>query len=378
MKSCPRLAPAAWARSIAPRTPSSIATWPSNGRRLPRRSASRYRLPKHTTFRARASCRRTAVGSRSKRPGRMAARSCGCGRSMRSTRGPWQELRASAPVRSGRPDSRFLAFGVNGFPGRLKKVAVSGGPPQTLCEYTGGFREGAWNADGRHPLWRLEHRLAASVRLGWPGHRRSPGSTRPGRRFSTPGRHSCRMDATSSTTARRRLPENTGIYLGSLDATPEESEHRHGCWPPTRTRCTCLHRAPMAGSSCSCVRARCWPRRSTVDRNCVATPSRIAEDVGNLGSYGWFSASPTGALAFRTGLVSAANVDLVWFDRQGKRLGQLGPRLEYGSSGVQLSPDGKRVVVDQGASRGSQWCPWDIFRALVCGRPSSRARSSVV
>ena len=46
------------------------------------------------------------------------------------------------------PDSRFLAFGVNGFPGRLKKVDASGGPPQTLCEYAGGFREGAWSAGG--------------------------------------------------------------------------------------------------------------------------------------------------------------------------------------------------------------------------------------
>ena len=75
----------------------------------------------------------------------------------------------------------------------------------------------------------------------------------------------------------------------------------------------------------------------------------IAEDVGNLGSYGWFSASSTGALAFRTGRASAATIELLWFDRQGKRLGQLGPRLERGT-GVQLSPDGRRVVVTKGES----------------------------
>ena len=46
------------------------------------------------------------------------------------------------------PDSRSLAFGVNGFPGRLKRVDAAGGPAQTLCEYDGGFREGAWNAEG--------------------------------------------------------------------------------------------------------------------------------------------------------------------------------------------------------------------------------------
>jgi eukaryotic-like serine/threonine-protein kinase len=73
----------------------------------------------------------------------------------------------------------------------------------------------------------------------------------------------------------------------------------------------------------------------------------VAEDVGNTGSYGWFSASDTGSLAFRTGRAAAANTELVWFDRQGKRVGQLGPRADYGSSGVQLSPDGKRVVVSR-------------------------------
>jgi Tol biopolymer transport system component len=46
------------------------------------------------------------------------------------------------------PDSRFLVFGVNGFPARLKKVDASGGPPQTLCEFTGGYRGGAWSPEG--------------------------------------------------------------------------------------------------------------------------------------------------------------------------------------------------------------------------------------
>jgi hypothetical protein len=51
----------------------------------------------------------------------------------------------------------------------------------------------------------------------------------------------------------------------------------------------------------------------------------IAEDLGNIGSYGWVSASATGYLAFRTGRAAAAANELVWFDRQGKRIGQVGP-----------------------------------------------------
>ena len=79
----------------------------------------------------------------------------------------------------------------------------------------------------------------------------------------------------------------------------------------------------------------------------------IAEGVGNTGSYGWFSASATGILAFRTGSITSATAELLWFNRQGQRVGQFGPRLEYGVHGVQLSPDGKRVVVTKDAALSS-------------------------
>src|SRR5262249_18173558 len=40
------------------------------------------------------------------------------------------------------PDSRSLAFFADG---KLKRIDISGGPPQTLCTADGG---GAWSADG--------------------------------------------------------------------------------------------------------------------------------------------------------------------------------------------------------------------------------------
>jgi Tol biopolymer transport system component len=79
----------------------------------------------------------------------------------------------------------------------------------------------------------------------------------------------------------------------------------------------------------------------------------IAENVGTTGSYGWFSASSTGALAFRAA-ASAGNSELHWVDRQGKLLGQIGPAFGWRGN-LQLSPDGKRVVVSRGdASSGGQ------------------------
>ena len=43
------------------------------------------------------------------------------------------------------PDSRFLAFFSRG---KLKKIDVSGGPPQTLCNADGLVRGGTWSGDG--------------------------------------------------------------------------------------------------------------------------------------------------------------------------------------------------------------------------------------
>jgi Tol biopolymer transport system component len=51
-------------------------------------------------------------------------------------------------------------------------------------------------------------------------------------------------------------------------------------------------------------------------------------------------------LAYRNGAAGSGGVQLVWFDRQGKSLGALGPPGLYGS-GPTLSPDGNRVAVEQ-------------------------------
>src|SRR5262249_25672608 len=49
------------------------------------------------------------------------------------------------------PDSRFIAFSSNsgpGSPGQLKKLDISGGPPQTICDAPNVVPGGSWNKDG--------------------------------------------------------------------------------------------------------------------------------------------------------------------------------------------------------------------------------------
>ena len=52
---------------------------------------------------------------------------------------------AIGPPFSWSPDGRFIAFDAGG---KLKKLDVSGGPPQTLCALPGVAVGGSWNRDG--------------------------------------------------------------------------------------------------------------------------------------------------------------------------------------------------------------------------------------
>jgi WD40 repeat protein len=248
------------------------------------------------------------------------------------------------------PDSRFLAFGVNGFPGRLKKVDAAGGPPQTVCEYNGGFREGAWSAEGVILFGVASTGLLRVSEAGGPA---SPVTKidasrqemqHAGPAFLPDGRHFLYHRAS-------RVPENRGIYLGSLDATPENQSVTlllATDSDPVYVRSSGSSDGLLLFLRAGSLLAQAFDGRSQLAGDAIP----VAEDVGNTGSYGWFSASASGSLTFRTGRATAATIELLWFDRQGKRIGQLGPRLEYGSGGVQLSPDGKRVVVTKGLTTG--------------------------
>ncbi len=67
----------------------------------------------------------------------------------------------------------------------------------------------------------------------------------------------------------------------------------------------------------------------------------MAEQVGTYRDYGYFSASASGTLAYRTVGVEASQ--LTWFDAQGKVLGTTGEPGNYFT--VALSPDVTRAAV---------------------------------
>jgi eukaryotic-like serine/threonine-protein kinase len=228
------------------------------------------------------------------------------------------------------PDSRFLGFAVGS---DLKKIEVAGGPPQTLCTVPGSPGTGAWGRDG-------------VIVFGG----RSAGS--PMRRVSASG--GVPVDLTSVDTARgevlQGLPtflpdgkhflylrqgttEVAGIYAGSVDAKPaEQSKERI---------LAAAFGAPYVDGNLFFMREGTLMVQpfDAGKLQLRGEPVPVAEHVGTFGSAGYFSVSPAGVLAYRTGASTGMAVPLqpTWFDRQGKTTGTIGqPSPDVG---LVLSPD---------------------------------------
>jgi eukaryotic-like serine/threonine-protein kinase len=255
---------------------------------------------------------------------------------------PGTEDAAAAPFWS--HDSRFIFFGATGFSGHLKRVDASGGPAQTIADYNGGFRGGDSSAtngilfsagDG---IWHMAGDGAQPKRVTKTDPVRRE-TQHGGPRFLSDGRSFVYFRAST-------IPEVMGLYIGSLDATPDAQ---------SRTRLVIADAAPVfVPPSTDQSAYLLFLRQGTLLAQRVDERSQpignvltMAEDVGSNVSGGWFSASATGVLSYRIGRGPIAS-ELVWFDRSGKRLGQLGPPMEIQGGGVALSRDGKHVAVTRG------------------------------
>ena len=250
------------------------------------------------------------------------------------------------------PDSRFLAFGVGN---QLKKVDVSGGPAQTLCELpSGNVGSGAWNRDGViifgspiGPIRRVpaEGGVATDV-TALDLSRQEPAHTLP--TFLPDGRHFVYW-------RRSRFAEKQGIFLGSLDVKPSDQSLEllvatpfGGVWAPS---------AAGAGGHLFFLRdGTLMAQPFDAGRlKLTGEPVPVAEHVGALAYNGFFSISANGALAYLTG-GSASNLQLAWFDREGK---QSATAFEPGPySDLSLSPDGTRAAILRGSVTGSNIDIW--------------------
>jgi hypothetical protein len=80
-------------------------------------------------------------------------------------------------------------------------------------------------------------------------------------------------------------------------------------------------------------------------------------------TVGMFSVSGTEMLVYATGVGdSDSGLQLTWFDRTGKTLGTVGEPLYF--SDIELSPDGKNLVVSVFHARGEDLWTYDLSKGL--------------
>jgi len=232
------------------------------------------------------------------------------------------------------PDSRSIAFDAGG---KLKKIAIAGGPTETICNLEQGMIAvgGSWNRDGVIIFGQSQGGL---MRVSAGGGSASPLTIVDRSRgeyhhvlplFLPDGRHFIY--------SRPGPNEIEGIYVGSLDTKPEQQNS---------TRLIAGHESGLGfvPSSDSASAYLLFER----DRALMAQPfdarrlELSGEPVTLADNAGSFSASPNGVLAYQ-----AANVQpyqLRWLDREGKALITAGePGIFFYT--VDLSPDGKRAAV---------------------------------
>jgi eukaryotic-like serine/threonine-protein kinase len=241
------------------------------------------------------------------------------------------------------PDSRFVGFGVDGFPGSLKRVDAASGVIQTLCTYNGPFRGGSWSAGGVIVFGAGTNGIVRVSAVGGPTTQLTQlDASRQEQQHAGPAflPDGLRFFYTRVS----RVPDNGGVYSGSIDLTPGQQ---------SLTRVVASDTEPVWVPSL--IGRGGWLlllRQSTllaqpldVSGALAGDAVPLAEDIAGIGSYAWISASDTGTLTYRTGRAESEVTELRWVDRQGHPLGQLGARADYLGSGVQLSRDGRHVVV---------------------------------
>ena len=269
----------------------------------------------------------------------------------------WRELAgtegASYPFWS--PDSAWIGFFADE---RLRKVALAGGPAQTIAEAFQG-RGGSWGADGTilfspAPRGQIQ---SVSESGGDPTAVTEAGDgSPPARRFPSllpDGRHFLYTDTNVE-------PERAGIYLGSLDGDPPRR------LLPDPSNAVYAPRGPQADSGLllfvreATLTARPFDVAQLEFSGGAFTLSATPAGAGNSAFYG-FSASASGVLAYTADSRAAGRRRLVWVDRAGALVDRTG-LIADGLTSLALSGDGGRVAYAAREGQNMDVWTYDLTR----------------
>ncbi len=247
------------------------------------------------------------------------------------------------------PDSRFLGFMAEG---KLKKIEVTGGPAQKICDAPTGS-DGSWSTTGvilfdgtgKDPINRVSAAGGTPVAAAKPD---------PSRKESEVG-------------WPEFLPDGKHFLYMAIGLKPEDSTYRVGTIDSAESK-------PLAPAQTLVTYAPPGYLLFVRDKTLVAQPFDasafktkgepipLAEHIGTDSvGLATFSVSRDGMLAYRTGESGAR---LLWVDRSGKELDTVGDRGEYANP--VLSRAGDRLAFGLNDPRGGKSDIWvrDLARGV--------------
>jgi len=238
------------------------------------------------------------------------------------------------------PDSRFLAFFADN---KLKKIAVSGGPAQTLCEFRGGA-DGSWGSRGvilfdagpRDSVTRVSDAGGLPEPATYLDYSRGESGT-AWPQFLPDGRHFLYL----SLAVRG---DSTTLKVGSLD-----SKETKVLAAGTFSRVEYVPPGYLLFARDEALMARAFDaKKLAFTGDLFPVADEVFSDVGGGAGNADFSLSQNGMMVFRGG-AEAGSSRLVWMDREGRELGEFGEPAAYGA--FSLSPDGQRLTTEIGPSQ---------------------------
>ena len=232
------------------------------------------------------------------------------------------------------PDGHWIAYFADG---KLRKISVQGGPPQTLCDAPIG-RGGTWSPQG---VILFVPRVDAAL-CQVPASGGTPAevthldpvrgeSTHRWPVFLPDGRHFLYLVASFG--GRR---EKMGIYAGSLDSKDEKfvaDAESSFAYSPLGYLLFLREKNLMAQPF------------DTQRLEMSGEPVPLAEDIQIFPQTysAMFTTAGSGDLVYETSTATGV-AQLEWFDRSGKEIGTLGTPANQGNP--RISPDGRRVALD--------------------------------
>jgi Tol biopolymer transport system component len=254
------------------------------------------------------------------------------------------------------PDSQNIGFFADG---KLKKIQASGGSPQTLCDQSQAAG-GTWNRDnvilfsqeGR--LYRVPAEGGSATQLPQPDH--TPGTMVMDAwpQFLPDGRHFVFCARTLRGSVN---PTRSGIILGSLDSASRQFllASRTGAAVTPSGYFLFVRNGTLLAQRLDLSRFQFAGEPLAVAENLTVNLDRISNDAiprrerdaevkaGQPGIVppAAFSVSGNGVLAYHS--APPQKSELVWYGRDGKRLGNAGEPREYNQ--LFLSPDKRLAAV---------------------------------